>query len=87
MEQGEVVFSIAGRDQGRFFAVIEVTDDKFVLIADGEYHTIEKPKKKKIKHLKSQEAVLEKIQTKLQSGTKIFDAELKSALRAFNGSL
>lgn len=87
MEQGEVVFSIAGRDQGRFFAVIEVTDDTYVLIADGEYHTIEKPKKKKVKHLKSQEAVLEKIQTKLQSGTKIFDAELKSALRAFNGSL
>lgn len=85
MVPGEVVFSIAGRDQGKFFAVIEVMDDKYVTIADGHYHTIDKPKKKKIKHLKSQEAVLGKISEKLSAGAKIFDAELKSALRAYNG--
>lgn len=85
MQPGEVVFSIAGRDSGRFFAVVEVVDDSYVRIADGDVHPMAKPKKKKIKHLRSQEAMLVKIEEKLERGAKIFDAELKSALRAYNG--
>ena len=52
IEAGAVVVSKAGRDEGRTFLVIESLDDEYVLIADGDTHKVEKPKKKKRKHLK-----------------------------------
>lgn len=86
-EIGSVVYSIAGRDSGRFFVVTEIVDDVYVKIADGELRLIDKPKLKKIKHLKVQAEQLPKIAEKLKEGKKIFDAELKSALRSYNGSI
>ena len=47
-----IVMSKAGRDEGRSFVVIESLDDEYVLISDGKTHKVEKPKKKKRKHLK-----------------------------------
>lgn len=84
-ELGAVVYSTSGRDQGRFFIVVEVVDDTFVKIADGDLRRIDKPKMKKIRHLKSQNEVLPKIQEKLSEGKTVYDAEIKSALRAYNG--
>jgi ribosomal protein L14E/L6E/L27E len=49
---GSVAVSLAGRDKGRRFIVVGVLDEDHVLIADGRLRKIEKPKKKKLKHLK-----------------------------------
>ena len=49
---GSLVISMAGRDEGRTFAVLEQIDHEYVFIADGRTHTVEHPKKKKLKHLK-----------------------------------
>lgn len=49
---GATVVSKAGRDEGRTFLVVESVDEEYVLIVDGETHKVEKPKKKKRKHLK-----------------------------------
>jgi large subunit ribosomal protein L14e len=48
---GRVVRSKAGRDKGRFFLVVGVADEEHLLIADGDLRKLEKPKKKKLKHL------------------------------------
>lgn len=85
IELGSVVLSKAGRDKGRFYIVVELVDQNYVKIADGDLRKLEKPKLKKIKHLKCQDIVLEKIQKKLVENIKIFDAEIRSALRAYNG--
>jgi len=50
MEPGTVVRARAGRDSGGFFAVLSVSDG-YAYIADGRTRRIEKPKKKKLKHL------------------------------------
>jgi ribosomal protein L14E/L6E/L27E len=84
MEVGTVVYSVAGRDEGRFFVVTEVVNSDYVKIADGDLRRIDTPKLKKTKHLKPQDEALEKIKQKLVDGQKIFDAELKSALRPYN---
>ncbi len=83
MELGEIVYSIAGRDQDRFYAVVEIDGDDRVKIADGELRRIKRAKLKNVKHLKSTGDVLEKIALKLRSGAQVFDAELKSALRFY----
>ena len=49
---GRVVLSTQGRDEGRYFIVLEVIDENFVLMADGLTRKIDHPKKKKIKHLR-----------------------------------
>ena len=47
---GSAVLSKAGRDKGRFMAVIEMRDG-YAWIADGRLRRIEKPKQKNIRHL------------------------------------
>jgi ribosomal protein L14E/L6E/L27E len=81
---GSVVYSKSGRDSGKYYLIIKVLDGEYVTIADGETRKIEKPKKKKIKHLKPNGEVLGKIGAKLNSGEVIYNAEIRSALRAFN---
>ena len=50
---GHLVVSLAGRDKGCICAVVGTSDEEgFVLIADGKVRKVEKPKKKKLKHLK-----------------------------------
>ncbi len=44
---GQVVKSRAGRDKGRVFLVLEILDDKHVLVVDGDLRRLEKPKKKR----------------------------------------
>ena len=52
MIHGRVVLSTQGRDEGRYFIVLEVIDESFVLMADGLTRKLDHPKKKKIKHLR-----------------------------------
>jgi ribosomal protein L14E/L6E/L27E len=87
IETGTIVYSVTGRDSGRFFVVTEIVDDKYIKVADGDLRRIDKPKLKQSKHVKSQGVTLPKITEKLIEGKKIFDAELKSALKNYNGSL
>lgn len=50
---GQVVKSKSGRDKGRMFLVFEVLDEEYMLIVDGKLRGVERPKKKKYKHLKN----------------------------------
>lgn len=48
---GAVVRSAAGHDRGGVFAVVSLADSAFAMLADGKRRKLEKPKKKKRKHL------------------------------------
>ena len=58
MIPGRVVLSTQGRDEGRYFIVLEVIDANFVLMADGLTRKVDHPKKKKIKHLRPKPIVV-----------------------------
>ena len=83
---GLVVCSKAGRDSGRYFIVLEILSPEYVLIADGQKHRLAHPKKKKVRHLKLTEDVLESIGRKLTEKRQVFDSEVRSALRTYNES-
>lgn len=53
LEVGRVVRSKAGRDTGRLFLAVGVFDEEHLLVADGDLRKVEKPKKKKLKHLEA----------------------------------
>jgi ribosomal protein L14E/L6E/L27E len=82
VQVGRIAISKAGRDTGRVFVILEVIDTHYVYIVDGDLRKLERPKKKKLKHLKMTQNVLENIAQKLMNGTKVFDAEIRSAIRS-----
>jgi ribosomal protein L14E/L6E/L27E len=50
-KKGQLVKSKSGRDKSRHFLILEVVDDDYVLLVDGDLRKLAKPKKKKIIHL------------------------------------
>ena len=74
---GSVVFSLAGRDKGRYFIVVGVLDEDHVLIANGRSRKIGKPKKKKLKHL----SVVGKISTETEESLKRGELTDKTAAK------
>lgn len=80
---GSVVLSTQGRDKGMYFVVTSVTKDA-IYLADGGMRKLASPKKKNIKHVSNSGVVLEVIAQKFTEGKKVFDSEVKSALRQFN---
>ena len=57
LENGTVVYSLAGHDKGDFQVVVEF-DDKYAKVCDGKYRPLERPKKKKLIHIKVTNTVL-----------------------------
>ncbi len=83
VEVGRIAVSTAGRDKRRYFVIIDIVDAQYVYIADGDLRKKDRPKKKKLRHLRLCPEVLDTIAAKLKDGTKVFDAEIRSALRAY----
>lgn len=80
---GSVVLSKQGRDKGKYFLVTAVGKD-VVFLADGGMRKLASPKKKNVKHVSDSGVKLDAIAEKLHSGKKVFDSEVKSALRQLN---
>lgn len=55
---GMIVRSAAGHDKGNFLVITAVEGD-FAFIADGKERKLEKPKKKRLKHLKLTNTVID----------------------------
>ncbi len=56
--EGMIVRSDAGHDKDRFGVVLKLDGD-FAYIADGKYSTLQKPKRKNLKHLKQTSEILD----------------------------
>ena len=81
MIPGRVVLSTQGRDEGRYFVVLEVIDENFVLMADGLTRKVDHPKKKKVKHLRPKPILVEVDGAKLPN-KHLLDSDLRNALSA-----
>ena len=49
-EKGMLAKSLAGHDEGNLYIIVE-TDQKYVYLADGKIRTIDRPKRKRKKHV------------------------------------
>ncbi|WP_085829592.1 KOW domain-containing RNA-binding protein [Clostridium massiliodielmoense] len=78
---GKIVYSKAGRDQGRMFIIFNVIDDDYVSIVDGDLRTVEKPKKKKIKHLYITNEVMEDVKERIISNNSISNIKVRRFLK------
>ena len=77
---GDKVCSTAGRDANKCFFVVGIIDEQYVLISDGKTHRVDKPKKKKIKHL-SFEGTSEEIKQVLITKVALTNPMVRKALK------
>lgn len=49
--QGEVVQSVQGRDEGKFYVVVRA-ENGYVWVADGTGRTLSRPKRKNLRHVR-----------------------------------
>ena len=75
----DVVASTAGRDQGKLFYVIG-TDPVYLLLANGKDRTLDKPKRKKRKHVEKVLRSETRVAEKLRNGDKVLNSELRRDL-------
>ena len=77
---GQVVFAKNGRDKGKAFVVMSVHVD-YLYLVDGRLRTLDRPKKKKAKHVQPTNYVAE-LKT---DGRTLQDADIRKHLKAFIG--
>ena len=82
---GDIVLSGMGRDSGRHFIIMEA-EENYVYICDGDFHKVDKPKKKKWKHIKATGATSEYVTDKIAEGSKVTNTELRRAILEFEES-
>jgi len=78
IEIGSVVRSLAGKDKDSYFCVVEL-NDSYCFLRDGKIHKLEKPKRKKIKHVQNSPF-------KLQSEALQVNKHLKKAIDSLTNS-
>ena len=75
----DVVVSTAGRDQGSLYYVIS-TDEMFLMLVNGKDRTLDKPKRKKRRHVQKVLRSETRVAAKLLSGDKVLNSELRRDL-------
>lgn len=83
---GSFAKSKAGRDKEEIYVIID-EEAEYVYLADGKYKTIDKPKRKKKKHIqpikKYDDTLLCK---KLAAKIPVTDVEIKKAIKDINNN-
>ena len=75
----DVVIATAGRDQGKLFYVIG-TDPVYLMLANGKDRSLDKPKRKKPKHVQKVLRSETRVAEKLRNGDKVLNSELRRDL-------
>lgn len=80
---GRFVVSVAGHDAGTVYLIVGQEGEK-LLISDGRYKTLAKPKRKSRKHVQiTDDMVTELVLSKLLKKERIFDHEIKYAIKQY----
>ena len=75
----DVVISTAGRDQGKLFYVIDA-DPVYLTLANGKDRALDRPKRKKRKHVQKVLRSETRVAEKLRRGDKVLNGELRRDL-------
>lgn len=86
MKLGTYVCATCGRDANKCFLVVGMLDEAFVLISDGKSRKIQKPKKKKIKHLLVLGEGDKEINEMLQGKQSVTNKQVYGAIKKLNAN-
>lgn len=83
LQLGQVVRSAAGRDKGRFFLVIQIVDDNYVKVCDGDLRKVDNAKLKKIKHISKTNKIIPQVKERLTNNLKVSNADIRKYLEEY----
>ena len=86
ISRSDVVLSMAGHDKGMLFFVLD-TDGVYVSLANGKERKVEKPKRKKEKHVRKLPRPDSSLTAKIRSGEHILNSELRRELAALSQTI
>ena len=75
----DLVVTTAGRDQGDLFYCIG-TQGRYVMLVNGKDRTLEKPKRKSLRHVRKVLRSETRVAEKLRQGDKVLNSELRRDL-------
>ena len=82
IKAGDIVLSKMGRDAGRYFVVFR-TEGIFAYLCDGDLRKTDSLKKKKFKHLKPTGESSSFAISKIESGEKLTNVEVRREIQEF----
>ena len=82
----DVVQATAGRDRDKFFYVIG-EEEGLLLLANGKDRPLDRPKRKKRKHVQKVLRSETRVAQKLRSGDKVINSELRRDLAFIAGQM
>ena len=82
---GQIVTSTQGRDKNENYVVVGFDNNK-ILVADGKYKLLAKPKVKNLLHLRITNVVDEELFTKLSNNKKVNDQMIYHTLYEYQKS-
>ena len=82
----DVVKATAGRDSGKLFYVI-AQEDAYLILANGKDRPLDRPKRKKRKHVQKVLRSETRVAQKLRSGDKVINSELRRDLAFIAGQM
>lgn len=83
---GRIAVSKTGRDKGRCFIIVDVIDDRYVLLADGALRKLSRPKKKKLLHLSLKPQQDKDLAQRLEQAKPVTDYDIRNAIESFGFS-
>lgn len=83
---GYFAVSKAGHDCNEIYVIINV-DSEYVYLADGKFKTVDKPKKKKNKHVQIINNIDQAIELKLSQNKLLINEDIKRAIKLYKNDL
>lgn len=80
---GQVVYSKSGHDKGRAFIVTEI-EGEFLYLTDGKNRRVDKPKRKKAKHVQVTNYSDAELKSKIEGGKNLLDSDFVKALKRYS---
>ncbi|MFC0525735.1 RNA-binding protein [Pontibacillus salicampi] len=84
---GQVVRVLQGREVEQFMIIIDIIDDRFLLLADGEKRKYDRPKKKNVQHIELMDYVSPEVQNSLLETGRVTNGKLRFALSKFGNEV
>ncbi|PYZ91879.1 RNA-binding protein [Salipaludibacillus keqinensis] len=80
---GELVRILNGRDKDQFAFIIEVLDERFVRIADGDKRKVDRAKKKNLHHVERMNILAPEVKHSIVETGRVTNAKLRFAISTY----
>lgn len=82
-EIGQIVQITRGRELDQHAVVIDIINDRYVLLADGEKRKYDRPKKKNVNHMQLTPFISDEVKKSLLETNRVSNGKLRFALEKY----